>query len=106
MSSSCSSDHVGHGMLSVDTIDKDYPKRKGDYAFEICDSSCSSDHVGHGMLSAGTIDKDYPKRKGGYAFEICDSGARALLDKVHPSFPYRLVTACREDSQDLTQQHR
>ncbi|XP_070181413.1 uncharacterized protein [Littorina saxatilis] len=29
-----------------------------------------------------------------------------ILDKVRPSFPYRLVTACQEDSQDLTDQHR
>ena len=58
------------------------------------------------MLCAGTIDKDYPRRKGGYAFELGDSGAVSVLDKVRPSFPYRLVTACREDSQDLTEQHR
>ncbi|XP_076442677.1 uncharacterized protein LOC143281358 [Babylonia areolata] len=58
------------------------------------------------VQTGGTIDKDYPKRKGGYSFELCDSGALSVLRKVQPSFPFRLVTPCLEDSQDLTNQHR
>ncbi|KAK7483537.1 hypothetical protein BaRGS_00025211 [Batillaria attramentaria] len=54
----------------------------------------------------GTIDKDYPKRQGGYAFEICGSGAMSVLERCRPTFPFRVVTACTEDSQDLTELHR
>jgi L-asparaginase len=54
------------------------------------------------VQTGGTIDKDYPRTRGGYAFEIADPAVERILQQVHPSFEYRVVSVARKDGLDLT----
>jgi L-asparaginase len=59
------------------------------------------------IQTGGTIDKDYPRSTGGYAFEFGDEPATArLLERLQPSFRYRVVTAFRKDSLEVTDDDR
>ncbi|XP_064621774.1 uncharacterized protein LOC135484341 [Lineus longissimus] len=58
------------------------------------------------IQTGGTIDKDYPKVTGGYAFEIGDSAAMRILTRMQPSFNMSFISACRKDSQKITDDDR
>ncbi|MFA5403774.1 MAG: asparaginase domain-containing protein [Ignavibacteria bacterium] len=54
------------------------------------------------IQTGGTIDKDYPKQAKGYAFEISEPAVRQILERVNPSFEYKMISLLRKDSMDLT----
>ncbi len=58
------------------------------------------------IQTGGTIDKDYPRKTGGYAFEIDEPAVERILSMVNPTFVYEVLTVCRKDSQDITDQDR
>ncbi|MDQ5981975.1 MAG: hypothetical protein QG570_740 [Patescibacteria group bacterium] len=58
------------------------------------------------IQTGGTIDKDYPRTTLGYAFEITDPAVNRILPDVNPSFEYEVVSACRKDSTELTDEDR
>jgi L-asparaginase len=58
------------------------------------------------IQTGGTIDKDYPKTTRGYAFEIDEPAAARILARVNPACAYRVVTAARKDSLELTDDDR
>lgn len=58
------------------------------------------------IQTGGTIDKDYPKTNLGYAFEITDPAVSRILPEVNPSFEYEIVSACKKDSTELTEEDR
>lgn len=58
------------------------------------------------IQTGGTIDKDYPKTTGGYAFEISEPAVRRILEKLNPSFEYEIISLCKKDSQDITEEDR
>lgn len=58
------------------------------------------------IQTGGTIDKDYPRSKGGYAFEFGEPATKRLLERLGPSFSYRVVTAFQKDSLEVTDADR
>jgi len=58
------------------------------------------------IQTGGTIDKDYPKTTKGYAFEFGEPATRRILEKLHPSFDYKILTSCQKDSLDITKDDR
>jgi L-asparaginase len=58
------------------------------------------------VQTGGTIDKDYPRSKGGYAFEITDPAVDRILANVDKSFSFDVVTACKKDSTEMTNDDR
>ena len=58
------------------------------------------------IQTGGTIDKDYAKVWKAYAFEIEDPAVKRVLKRVNPTFEYRIETACKKDSMDLTDADR
>lgn len=58
------------------------------------------------IQTGGTIDKDYPKTNLGYAFEITDPAVNRVLPKVNPSFEYEVISVCKKDSTELTEEDR
>ena len=58
------------------------------------------------IQTGGTIDKDYPKTTKGYAFEFGEPATRRILEKLAPSFEYKILTSCQKDSLDLTVEDR
>jgi L-asparaginase len=58
------------------------------------------------IQTGGTIDKDYPKTTGGYAFEISEPAVKRILEKLNPSFEYEIISLCKKDSQDITEEDR
>ena len=58
------------------------------------------------VQTGGTIDKDYPRKKGGYAFEIDEPAAGRILEQGRVPWGYEILTACRKDSQELSDQDR
>lgn len=54
----------------------------------------------------GTIDKEYPRTTKGYAFEIGEPAVKRILEKVNPSFKYKLISLLQKDSLDLTDSDR
>jgi L-asparaginase len=58
------------------------------------------------VQTGGTIDKDYPRSTGGYAFEFGEPATIRLLDRLQPSFSYKIVTAFQKDSLEVTDQDR
>ena len=57
------------------------------------------------IQTGGTIDKDYPKKTGGYAFEIEKPAFARILRKVNFA-DFSTESACRKDSQDITDEDR
>ena len=45
------------------------------------------------IQTGGTIDKDYPKTRNGWAFEIGEPAVDRILQLVHPSFDFEILTA-------------
>ena len=58
------------------------------------------------IQTGGTIDKDYPKTTLGYAFEITDPAVNRILPEANPSFEYEVVSVCKKDSTELTEEDR
>merc|ERR1712106_231134 len=60
------------------------------------------------LCTGGTIDKHYPRTVGGYSFEFGQPVVESVLQRVRPApaFSFRVVSVCKEDSQDITGQHR
>ena len=58
------------------------------------------------IQTGGTIDKDYPRTQKGYAFEIGESAVKRILEKIHPSFEFEVVSLLKKDSLDLTEKDR
>ena len=58
------------------------------------------------IQTGGTIDKDYPRTTLGYAFEITDPAVNRILPEVNPSFEYEVISACKKDSTELTNEDR
>ena len=58
------------------------------------------------IQTGGTIDKDYPKTKLGYAFEITDPAISRILPEANPTFEYEVVSVCKKDSTELTDEDR
>lgn len=58
------------------------------------------------VQTGGTIDKDYPRKTGGYAFEIADAAAVRILEQGRVTIRYETLSACRKDSQELTDEDR
>jgi L-asparaginase len=54
----------------------------------------------------GTIDKDYPRTQKGYAFEIAEPAVKRILEKVHPSFDFEIISLLKKDSLDMTEKDR
>ena len=58
------------------------------------------------VQTGGTIDKDYPKVWKAYDFEITTPAVIRILEQVNPTFSYRITTACKKDSMDMTDEDR
>ena len=58
------------------------------------------------ITTGGTIDKDYPKKLEGYAFEISDPAIVRILERVNPSFKYRMNLLLTKDSLEITEEDR
>jgi L-asparaginase len=58
------------------------------------------------IQTGGTIDKDYPRSQKGYAFEIGEPAVERILEKVHPSFDFEVVSLLKKDSLDMTEKDR
>lgn len=58
------------------------------------------------IQTGGTIDKDYPRVTKGWDFEIGDPAVARILEKLNSSFEYEVVSICKKDSQELTEDDR
>ena len=61
------------------------------------------------VQTGGTIDKGYPMTSddsNGYYFEIGEPSFLRTIERANPDFSYRMTTAARKDSLDLTDEDR
>ncbi len=58
------------------------------------------------IQAGGTIDKDYPRMQKGYAFEIGEPAVKRILEKIHPSFEFEVISLLKKDSLDMTERDR
>lgn len=58
------------------------------------------------IQTGGTIDKDYPRITKGWNFEIGEPAVVRILEKLNPSFEYDVISICKKDSQELTEEDR
>ncbi len=58
------------------------------------------------VQTGGTIDKDYPRVSKGWAFEIHDPAFLRILERLNPTFDYKVVAAMKKDSLEITQTDR
>jgi L-asparaginase len=58
------------------------------------------------IQTGGTIDKDYPKTTKGWAFEISEPAVNRILEKLNPSFDYEVLSFCKKDSLEITEDDR
>ncbi len=58
------------------------------------------------IQTGGTIDKDYPHTTKGWAFEFGEPAVGRILEKLNPSFEYKLITAFQKDSLEITNNDR
>tara|TARA_R110001583_G_scaffold42275_2_gene134447 strand:+ start:159 stop:644 length:486 start_codon:yes stop_codon:yes gene_type:complete len=58
------------------------------------------------IQTGGTIDKDYPHTTKGWAFEFGEPAVGRILEKLNPSFEYKLITAFQKDSLEITNDDR
>ncbi len=58
------------------------------------------------IQTGGTIDKDYPHSTKGWAFEFGEPAAHRILEKLNPSFEYKVITAFQKDSLEITNEDR
>ncbi|MDB4710818.1 asparaginase domain-containing protein [Flavobacteriales bacterium] len=55
------------------------------------------------LQTGGTIDKDYPKSTKGYAFEIHEPAVKRILQKLNPSFSFKIQTVLKKDSLEINE---
>jgi L-asparaginase len=55
------------------------------------------------LQTGGTIDKDYPKSTKGYAFEIHEPAVKRILQKLNPSFNFKIQTILKKDSLEINE---
>ena len=53
------------------------------------------------IQTGGTIDKDYPKITKGWAFEINDPAVVRILEKINPSFSFKVQSILKKDSTEI-----
>ena len=58
------------------------------------------------IQTGGTIDKDYPKLTGGWAFEFGEPATHRILNNMHCSFKYEIITICQKDSLEINDDDR
>ena len=58
------------------------------------------------LQTGGTIDKDYPKSTKGYAFEIHEPAVKRILQKLNPSFKFKIQTILKKDSLEINETDR
>lgn len=58
------------------------------------------------IQTGGTIDKDYPHTTKGWAFEFGEPASKRILEKLNPSFQYKIHTAFQKDSLEITREDR
>lgn len=58
------------------------------------------------VQTGGTIDKDYPHTTKGWAFEFGEPAIHRILEKLNPSFEYRVLEAFQKDSLEITDNDR
>lgn len=58
------------------------------------------------IQTGGTIDKDYPKTTKGYAFEFGEPATRRILEKLHPTFEFEILTVFQKDSLEIDNNDR
>ena len=58
------------------------------------------------IQTGGTIDKDYPKTTKGWAFEINEPAVGRILDKINPSFSFKILSLLKKDSMEIDQKDR
>ncbi len=58
------------------------------------------------IQTGGSIDKNYPRTQRGYAFEIGESAVIRVMQKVQPSFDFKIIPLLRKDSLDVTERDR
>jgi L-asparaginase len=58
------------------------------------------------IQAGGSIDKDYPKRIRTYSFEIGEPASKRILSHANVSFDYEIVSVCKKDSMDMTDEDR
>lgn len=58
------------------------------------------------LTTGGTIDKDYAPSAGTYNFEIAEPAVKRILERINPNFSYEIISLCKKDSLDLTDDDR
>ncbi len=58
------------------------------------------------IQTGGTIDKDYPHTTKGWAFEFGEPAFSRILEKLNPSFDYKIITAFQKDSLEIDDKDR
>jgi len=58
------------------------------------------------IQTGGTIDKDYPKKTKGWAFEINEPAVGRILEKINPSFSFKILSLIKKDSMEIDQKDR
>ena len=58
------------------------------------------------VQTGGTIDKDYPHTTKGWAFEFGEPAIHRILEKLNPSFEYRVLEAFQKYSLEITDNDR
>ena len=58
------------------------------------------------IQTGGTIDKEYPQLNKGWAFEFGEPSVGRVLEKLNPSFEYKLISAFKKDSLEITDDDR
>ncbi len=58
------------------------------------------------IQAGGSIDKDYPKKIRTYSFEIGEPASKRILSHANVSFDYEIVSVCKKDSMDMTDEDR
>merc|ERR1711915_53969 len=60
------------------------------------------------LCTGGTIDKHYPRTMGGYSFEFGPPAVESIMQRIRPepAFTFRVLSVCKEDSQDMTDYQR
>lgn len=58
------------------------------------------------IQTGGTIDKDYPHTTKGWAFEFGEPATTRLLERLNPSFEYKILTCFQKDSLEINDHDR
>ena len=58
------------------------------------------------LQTGGTIDKDYPHSSNGWAFEIHEPAVKRIIQKLNPSFQYKIDSVFKKDSLEINDKDR